>query len=139
MEKSESAELCISGRVPSWAMLIPLWISFFAMQPGMWGWTWCGSEVSCARAQSDLSWIGAGFPHILALPVSVFARSGSFAFVVFLAIDLALSALVLRRLPKRLSLPHVALVLAVWMALSVATVYLTPYLLVWGWQAGLGR
>lgn len=133
MERSGFADRRPGRGIAAWAALAPLWISFLALQPGLWGIDWCRDSTTCRSADEGLSWIGAGFPHAFAF--SLLGLGVPLIFAIMAGLDVALSWLALRLLPPRLSRFQAAGVLAGWMALSVVTVLIQPYLMVVVWRS----
>jgi hypothetical protein len=112
-------------------VLAPLWISFLALLPGLFGWRWCagpGDRV-CGIATNLLGWVGAGFPHALVFPLMPVVPSVVIA-AMFAVADLSLSIAALRLLPNPLSGRGAAVVLASWLLLTVVSVFAAPYLMV---------
>ncbi|WP_332764646.1 hypothetical protein [Phenylobacterium sp.] len=111
-------------------------ISFLALQPSFWGWSWCvaSESTTCSVVKDGLGWIGAGFPHVLAYPLAMISRSLPVIFGVLVLIDLGLIAIAWKALPRRLTKFQVGAGITLWVALSVATVLASPYLMVWAWE-----
>lgn len=134
MGRSESADKDSPGRVRTWIVVSPLWISFAALQPGLWGIDWCEGQAWCDAAASGLSWIGVGFPHALAAPLAILVRSTPTVFGAALVADLILTAVILARRPRWLAPSHAAAILGGWLGLTLLSVYLAPFLLVAAWR-----
>ena len=84
--------------------------------------------------KDGLGRIGAGFPHALAYPLAMISRSLPVIFSMLVLIDLGLIAIAWKALPPRLTKFQVGAGIALWVALSVATVLASPYLMVWAWE-----
>ncbi|WP_411287231.1 hypothetical protein [Phenylobacterium sp.] len=113
-----------------WIVLAPLAVSLVAMQPKLWGWDACGDsfEGVCKQAFSIVSWIGTGFPHFLIFPL-VWAVSLPVGFSIILAMDIVLGLAAWRFLPPRVTAGRLVLIYACWIAVTVAVVLVTPYLM----------
>ena len=133
METSGFAERSATRGLPAWALLVPLWVSFLALQLGLWGIDWCGDGAVCHRLDSSLSWLAAGFPHAFVYALAMLGLSVPAIFVLSLGLDIGLSVMAWLRLPRRVSLGVFLGAIVAWLALSGLTVLMQPHLMVWAW------
>ncbi len=115
-------------------VLAPLAISLVGMQQTFWGWNWCSGK-SCSDALGALSWTSTLFPHVLAFPLAMTGLPPGGTMAAVLALDIGLCALVWRTQPPRLSARRLAVLLAIWIVLSVLTTLASPDLMVRAWHS----
>jgi hypothetical protein len=134
--KSGSGKPQAAG-VSRWLILAPLVVSLVALQSPLWEWDWCDVADSglCRRATALLSWVAAGFPHVLAYPLAMVLPDGLSILGVLLGIDLAVAWAVWRFLPRSIDWRQVAIGWGVWGAMTAATVFAAPYLIAILWKS----
>jgi hypothetical protein len=116
-------------------VLSPLLVSFLSLAASLVP-AWCepASSLLCTRAANVISWIGAGFPHEMAFPLLMTPMSPLVIAASLAGVDLLILACALRSLPRAMTVPAAAAVIAGWVGVTVAMAYATPVLMVWAYR-----
>lgn len=122
---------------PRWAVFIPLAVSFLSLVVQLMGADGCdGGGAPCRLAWGLFTWLAAVFPHALVFPLITATPIGATgAAVVMAGLDGAIVFLIVRTQPPRLSFTRLGVLAAVWVGLTVASVFAAPELMVAGWRA----
>lgn len=131
MGKSGSAESPVRGLIPRWFLLVPLIVSFCAMQADFWD---LDAPRRLESIRHALGWTFVVFPHAFA--VALLPLGTPVAMMIVAAIDIALWVFIWRTQPPRLTARRLCTILVVWIALSAGLTFATPYLMIWTWQIG---
>jgi hypothetical protein len=136
MDRSGSANDGRQGPIPRWVVLSPLLVSFLSLAASLFP-AWCepASSLVCTRAANVISWIGTGFPHEMAFPLLMTPMSPLVVAASLAGADLLILACALRSLPRRMTAPTAAAVIAGWVGVTVAMAYAMPFLMVWTYGA----
>ena len=119
--------------VPRSLAVTPLAVSFLALKRQLWSWD-TGTSRGFAHGLYEVAdWGGMGFPHPMIYPLAALQIPTAMIFLTVLVVDVALIWAATRLLPRRLSVTATAALWGLWLALSVAAVFLAPVLLGWIW------
>lgn len=118
--------------VPRWVVFSPITLSLAALIPGLFGLDWCDDRPgsTCRVAVDAMSWVGAGFPHMLAAPLSL-ALGAWASLSVLLLLDGLLWVGATRWVPRHVGGGQAAALVVGWLVLTAAALLATPRIMIW--------
>jgi|SRR6266481_6230263 len=117
--------------VPLWVLLIPMTGSLLLTLQQLLGLDMCQpSAATCLQIMGGLSWGSVVFPHILMFPLVMAVSANWQIAAVLILLDLMLCAIAWRTQPSRLSVARLSAIMAIWIALSAASTFAGPDLMV---------